>query len=186
MRSGSNANSHWRRNREDELNDIRPNRSIQFFETQPVVSRSQDLAVRQQRMSFATELRAGERFSPRRDPPPRGRLSGHLSRRALAAAEPGWQELRRAHDPEAATDYAVNPVNLSQKASHDRGPHLHHRPQIQSVHPAGNHRGRRRTHGSAAAWPRRPRLGAGHRRTPVGHHARPAPFIPAGTAPSRG
>jgi hypothetical protein len=104
---------------------------------------------------------------------------------ATVAAVPGWQRLRRAHDSEAATGYAVNPVNLSQKASHDRGPHLHHQPRIQSVRPADRHQGRRWAYGSSAAWPQRPRLDAGHRRMPVGYHARPAPFIPTGTAPGR-
>ena len=132
------------------------------------------------------EAAAGERRSPRRDPPPRGRLSGHLPRPALAAAYPGWRGLCRAHDSEAATDYAVNPVNLSQKASHDRGPHPYRRPRTRSVRPADRHRGRRWAHGSAAAWPRRPRLGAGHRRMPVGYHASPGRFILAGTAPGRG
>ena len=32
--ASSNANGRWRRNRKDELNDTRPNRSSQFFETQ--------------------------------------------------------------------------------------------------------------------------------------------------------
>src|SRR6266516_5843083 len=32
--ASSNANGRWRRNRKDELNDTRPNRSSQFFETE--------------------------------------------------------------------------------------------------------------------------------------------------------
>jgi len=105
---------------------------------------------------------------------------------ATVAGVPGWQRLRRAHDPEAATHYAENPVNQSQKASHDRGPHPYRRPRTRSVRPADRHRGRRWAHRPAAVWPRRPRLGAGHRRMPVGYHASPGRFILAGTAPGRG
>jgi integrase len=62
------------------------------------------------RRSVAQPLPAGrvdrgpvERRPPRRDPPPRRRLPRHLPRRAPATADPGWQGIRRTHDPAAPT-----------------------------------------------------------------------------------